>query len=286
MILRRLSLACAAFAAAFLSLSCGPLFYGLEVQMRYPSPSGLDPAGKSISVVSFDGSGLQDTLFSNSVVEGLAQGLEAMYFDSNKAVELYKISGKDYGDYSVKDSLVNLVMATGTDIVMLVGRPSFGNVLNGKVQASSMLYIYDSMDRRDTVLSSIVSGRVTADLGEDSLFRPDAMYLGYGASRQFQVRWAPEEYTIVYFDVAGEPQWEKANYAVEEMDWALAAKYWTEIARTTGNNCRLSCAAYDLAIACLMQGDLPLALEWLDLSDEVYPVSQSPSLRKRILSRM
>jgi len=273
-------------AALSAAASCSPLSYSVDLQMRYPSSSGVDPVGKSISVVYLQDGGYRDSLFNNCLADGLAQGLERSYFGSEKAVEVYDVLVCGDEDYSQKDSLVSLLMTTGTDIVMLLDRPAFGDPAGGKVPVSSGIYVYDSMDRRDTVRTLTLDNSVSAEASERSMFPSDAMYMGLKAAEAFDVKWVPESYTIIYFDQIGEPQWDEANKAVEALDWRTAAKYWMELASVTDNACRCSCAAYNLAVACLMDGEPSLALEWLDFSDKTYPISLSQSLRGRIKSRL
>jgi len=282
--MKRIALIIAAAVAAF---SCSPLTYPLELQLRTPSVSGLDPSGKTMAVVYLEDGTQRDSLFNNCVADGLAQGLETMYFDSEKALELYDVKLIGNENYTCADSLRSLVMQTGADVIYLIDSPVYSGGTAEKVDCRSTVYVYDSMDKRDTVLTVSRSGKVSRDISDSSLFLSDAMYMGLGLSENFKVNWTDARFTLIYFDDL-ENGWIRALNAIEGSqtpDWAAAISEWTKIFENTSNACRRSCAAYNIAIGCFLEGETALASEWLDLSDSLYPISSSASLRKRIASR-
>ena len=63
-----------------------------------------------------------------------------------------------------------------------------------------------------------------------------------------------------------------------------AMEIWLELL-DTNDMLKRSAAAYNLALASYMLGDLDLASEWLDRSDADNKLSVSDSLRKRIDER-
>ena len=76
----------------------------------------------------------------------------------------------------------------------------------------------------------------------------------------------------------------KALEKAEAYDWKGAMDIWIDLL-DTGDMLKRSCAEYDIAVACYMLGDYPLAIEWLDLSDKDNKLPISDALRKRIDAR-
>lgn len=269
-------------AALIAAVSCSPQTYRLDLQLRQPSPAGIDPSGKSMAIVYLDSGVYRDSLYNNCFADGLAQGLEAEYFGSEKAVEVYDIRTDGTEDYSDAESMRDFIMQTEADIVYLVGLPEFTQ--DGKCR--STLWVYDSMDKRDTVRAFKSLSRVSQEATENSMFPSDAMYAGLSQAGNFKVSWTGAVFTLLYFDTY-ESGWLKAIDAIDSQaipDWATAIREWTAIFDKTGNACRRSCAAYNTAVGCFLEGEPGLASEWLDVSDSLYPISASASLRKRIAS--
>ena len=99
--------------------ACSPQTFTMNVDMRYPSKSGLDLSRKTMSIVYMD-DGTADTTFSNRIASSLARTLEEEYFRGNEAVGVYKVPS----DSVTLDFMHNLVMDTGDDVVFLLD--SFG----------------------------------------------------------------------------------------------------------------------------------------------------------------
>ena len=56
-----------AFLILILAVSCGPARHVVNVEMRYPSKSGLDLTGKSLSIVYLEA----ENAYGNSMMEGV-----------------------------------------------------------------------------------------------------------------------------------------------------------------------------------------------------------------------
>ena len=96
--------------------------------MRHPSRSGLELGHKSFSVAYVDNGNAVDSAFIASVSEGFAQRLEAEYFGGEPVIMIYNIDGQEGADYSSKDSVLNVLMDTGSDVVFLFDAPETGEV--------------------------------------------------------------------------------------------------------------------------------------------------------------
>ena len=307
---RYLALAAAAAVSAFVSSSCDPQAFSMNIEMRYPSKSGLDLTGKSIAVVYLENDAQKDSVFNEYLANGFASSLEKEYFGGENAVSLYRL-GKDSGaDYGSVDSLANLVMSTGEDVVFLFDAPEFGDVSVSDVQPlpgdtavfyeaslplKIRLYAYDSMGGKDTVRmwngSKTIVQKVAADVYSSRADVPALLWpalssagenVGAKSAQIFSPVWKSEQYTLVYFD--SPEAWNTASEAAYNFKWKDAISAWMTLV-DTNNLTKRSCAEYNIALACYMLGDNDLALKWLDRSDEDYPISLSSGLRKRIMSR-
>ena len=273
------------FAAAALMLAaCSPQAYVMRLEMRNPSPSGLDLDNKSMAVVYLDNGTYRDSLFNNCFADGLAQGLESEYFEGKRIVEIYS-AYPDFGEvYTSKDSLQSLVMRLNKDVVFLVDTPVFADSDNDKIACSTKVYVYDSMNPKDEVKRATDQAMVTNSLAEGSLFGSDAQMMGLRTAKPFFNTWSPESHSVIYFDGVNE-NWTRAVWLAQDMEWEQAREIWMELAQHK-DPLYASCAQYDTALACYMMRQYDLALEWLDLSDKTQVVSLSLGLRKRILEKM
>lgn len=300
------SAALAAVAAVVLT-SCDPQAFSLNVEMRYPSKSGIDLAGKSVAVVYLEDNAQSDSVFCKYMANGFASALEKDYFSGEEAIPIYKRSKYGSADYASKESLVNMVMETGEDIVFLFDSPEFGELSVGDMQAASdglsaqykvnvpvriRLYAFDSMGKVDTVYTWAGSKTISDNLKTDFYTVPDNVpslfwqslstpgeKFGKLSARIFSPQWKNQQLTVVYFDSPS--QWQAASLAAYDFKWKEAMEIWMSLTDTRSMMKR-SCAEYNIALACYMLGDKALALKWLDRSDEDYPISLSKNLRKLI----
>ena len=300
---------CLACGIALFS-SCSPQAFTMNVEMRYPSTSGLSLDGKSIAVVYLDSDSQKDSVFNEYLANGFASSIEKDYFDGKPSVNLFRISKQDDVDYTCKDSLQSLVMQTGDDIVFLFDAPEFGNVAVSELQKPSggaepyytvsvpvkiKLFAYDSMSADSVYAWHGNRGLTKAIPKSDATTRENVPQMLWGSlstqgeqmgavsARIFQPSWKEEAYTFIYFDTPS--AWETASDFAYSFKWKEAIEVWMKLL-DTDNSMRLSCAEYNIATACYMMGENELALKWLDRSDAEYPISLSSGLRSRIKARI
>lgn len=298
------------------AVSCGPVASVVRVEMRQPSKSGLDLSGKTFAVAYLDDGTSVDSTFSASMAEGFAQSLESEYFGGNQAIMIYNIEKAAGADYSQKDSMVNVLMETGPDVLFLFDSPLLGEatisdaqrvqtpvvrdsayVAEASVPYSVRLYVYDALDKSDQVKifsGSAVANPVAYTDGSDSekeligkalaSIGGSANGAGRIAGRPFFPVWSEENIPFVYFEM-GPYRWTEALTAAHYYDWNTAIGIWTELT-STSNLQKRSCAAYNLAAAFYILGQYPLAKQWLDVSDKDYPLHLSYDLRKKISSKL
>jgi hypothetical protein len=300
--------------AAMLALSsCGPQAFLVSPEMRGPSKSGLNLAGKSIAVVYLVNNSARDTSFSSCLATGFASHLEEDYFGGEQTIELFTLPLIKGADYSSKDSLVNLVMDTGKDVVFLFDTPEFGTPVAEnpkKLVGSSLpkdsayvstvsvpfvtkLYVYDSMNKNDKVLGFSGNKEMKPSVycaegtGKDALesavwnsIANSATVAGYQAANSFLSTWQQEHFYVVYYD-PGESAWDKASTYAYRYKWKEAILEWYKLLDTVCGE-KKACACYNIGLACFMLGQPALALEWLDRSDAETPISITKELRNKI----
>ena len=303
---RSLLSAIAALSALVALQSCDPQEFSMNVEMRYPSSSGMSIDGKSVAVVYLNEDSAKDSVFNECLANGFASAIEKNYFNGAEAVNLYKMPKVVGGIYSNADTLINLIVDTGCDIVFLFDAPEFGNVQIKEQKTSTSgtyypvsvpvavkLYGFDSLSGSDTVRvwtgTRMLSANMEASLGRqaaaDSLWNrigSSAENLGEVSARTFAPVWKEETYTFIYYE--SPEAWLTAAQYASDYKWNEAMKVWISLL-DTNNTMKRSCAEYNIATACFLMGDNELALKWLNSSDEDYPISLSKALRKRIQAR-
>lgn len=303
---RSLLSAIAALSALVALQSCDPQAFSMNVEMRYPSSSGMSIDGKSVAVVYLNEDSAKDSVFNECLANGFASAIEKNYFNGAEAVNLYKMPKVGGGVYSNADTLINLIVDTGCDIVFLFDAPEFGNVQIKEQKTSTSgtyypvsvpvaikLYGFDSLSGSDTVRvwtgTRMLSANMEASLGRqaaaDSLWNrigSSAENLGEVSARTFAPVWKEETYTFIYYE--SPEAWLTAAQYASDYKWNEAMKVWISLL-DTNNPMKRSCAEYNIATACFLMGDNELALKWLNSSDEDYPISLSKALRKRIQAR-
>ena len=264
------------FVSLFVS-ACGPSRHAIQVEMRYPSKSGIELAGKIISVVYLvDGDAAGDN-FNAAMAEGFATELEQDYGTGEGSVGIYSIKNSG-GRYSDKDTLVNLLMDTGCDAVFLFDKVGMSKAGEELTKFSIKLYCFDAMNKDENVYA--FGGNKVVNVSSED-FLKEAFKSGQTVAGSFKSQWKHEQYSIVYYE---NDKWFKALEKAAAYDWKAAMDMWIGFL-STSDMMKRSCAEYNIAVACYMLGDYELASEWLDRSDQDNQLPLSDGLRKRIRSR-
>ncbi len=299
--------------ALFALVSCAPQAFVVSPEMRGPSKSGLNLAGKSLAVVYLTDGNPRDTSFNASAAAGFASRLEEDYFGGNRAVELFTAEGGSGTNYSSKDSLQSLVMETGKDVVFVIDIPELGIpavkdpvratgrnlpadssfVSIASVPFSTRIYVYDSMNKEDRVYGFAGKRNFSVEVYSDGKVTKDevtrkvwtnisagAERAGYTAANTFVSTWKADDFYVIYYD-GGEDAWDKGAEYAYSYKWEDAINQWIKLLKCRSDE-KKACAAYNIALGCFMSGQPKLALEWLDRSDSYNPVSLSTSLRHKI----
>ena len=253
--------------------SCTPTAYNLVYESRRPSDSGLDLGGKSMAVVYLESEDGRDSLYNNLFSDAFAQALEEEYFGGEVAVDVFRQVKEDGKDYSSVQEMSSMVLNLENDVIFLVDTPTVSQ--DGKTTLTN-LYAYDSMaGSSDEVYKKSLSATSTVAVSQGAVARR----LASSMAKDFMGNWTKENVVLLCFD--WEDEWVEAAIHANYMEWKEASDIWMSLlGRKTGLG--RSAAAYNLAVACYVEGELELATEWLDRSDEEYNISVSEKLRKMI----
>ena len=243
--------------ALMMFVACAPSKYTMHLETRYPSKSGLDLAGKNVSVIYLEnGTEFKDG-FSASMAESLAYNLEKDYGTGEGSVGVFRMTKSAGGDYASKDTLFNLLMDTGSDLVFLIDTIRFGEMTVGgpsKVSYATVpdsstvnlgsipfnlrLYSYDAMNASEEVKNfggtAIAQPEVYSNgtlsseqlkAGAYKALPAEGWAAGEMLSKSFASQWKVEGYSIIYFD---SPKWiaaaEKARIKAEKKAAKEAAR--------------------------------------------------------------
>lgn len=266
-------------------ISCGPSAYLLDIETRQPSAAGVELIGKTISVVYLDDGVAEDSLFVAGMSSAFVSRLEKEYFAGDSLITIYCLDKQYDADYQDKSGMLDLLMDTGSDVIFLFDSPSFaggdtsgltGDDIAGKVPFSVNLYVYDSMDKRDTVLQ--FRGSSIADMAD---LENTARSAGSASGSKFVPGWRAEEIVFFLYD---SQQWYDTYFHVQEYEWQKAMDIWMSMLDTENLEKR-ACIEYNLAAACYIQGQYDLALEWVEMSEKHFHLPYTAGLRSRIEDR-
>lgn len=283
--------------------------------MRHPSKSGVDLAGKDVSVVYLETDNIVANAFSEGMADAFAYTLEQDYGTGEGSVGIYRMPMSPDGNYASKDSLFNILMDTGADVVFLFDTVRLGTIVIGGATAvasprsadstyvsrASMpytmkLFCFDGMDRKEQV--KIFGGtsvarpdiysdgkRTSKELMDKAMknIDKDGWNAGVLVADSFKSQWKHEQYSIVYFDSSD--KWFEAMLRADQYDWKGAMDIWLDMLKTK-DMMKRSCAEFNISVACYMLGDYNLASQWLDRSDEDNKLPISDAMRKRIDQRL
>lgn len=291
-------------------VACGPSKYIMDVEMRHPSKADVDLAGKLVSIVYLEDGRQENADFAENMAKGFASSLEKDYCMEKGSIGVYRKPLGNGENYACRDSMFNILMDTGADVVFLIDTIKLGTMTVGspaKVSVKSVadssyvstgsipfvmkLYCYDGMDKADRVRSFSGSSVAVPDVYSDGKRSREEMKVkafealgqeaagsGQTLASSFISQWKVEQFTIMYFD---NDMWFEALECALQFKWSKAIDLWLK-ALQSNDPLKRSCAAYNIATACHIMGNDSLAGEWLDFSDKENHISASDTLRKRL----
>ena len=121
----------AALCAAF--VSCGPSRHAVNVEMRYPGKAGVDLGGKIVSVIYLENDNPYANVFNEGMADAFAYSIEQDFGTGEGSVGIYRMQSQPGAVYASRDSLFNILMDTGSDVVFLFDTLKFGQMSMGGV---------------------------------------------------------------------------------------------------------------------------------------------------------
>ena len=257
--------------------SCSPQVYSLLLDVRQPSPSGLDLARKSMVIVTME---TPDSTFDRNAASAMARVLEQDYFGGEELVGMYRVPAAD----SVSlDLMHSLVMDTDADVVFLLNSTIDMPDEKARLPLKTNLSVYDSMGE-DKVHRYKGSAYLVPEDGASDL-SDEAEKVGSRVASRFLSTWKTESFSLYYFDDFNAGSWEKALKLSYENKFAKAIDVWSEFVKG-GTALKRAAASYNIAMAFYLLEDYEMAAKWLDMADSLENLSLSPGLRKRITERL
>ena len=230
-------------------------------------------------------------------------------FGGDSLIQVFSLDMKPDVSYSEKDTMVNLLVETGSDVVFLFDTPDFGtaavteSVASGEGRSSVSgvfpytvtLYVYDAMNKEDRVLEFHGNGTgkssayIDGDESRDEKLRMlkenlagEARTAGQNSVSAFRTGWKKEN---VFFYIYDNDQWYRAYYAAADYDWQKAMDIWMSMLDTK-NMEKKACLEFNLATACYIQGRYDLAEEWIELSAKDMQLPLTGSMQRTISSKL
>lgn len=255
-------------------ISCAPSRHAVHLEMRYPSKSGVDLAGKILSVVYIENKDSLTTAFNGAMAQGFADVLEEDYATGDGSVGVFRMPAQSGAEYATRDSMLSLLGDTGSDVVFLLDSLKTDSPFTpGIISTFTVtLHCFDAMDQTEEVQTFTGNTFAYHDQGEAK---------GAALADSFKAQWKNEQYSFMYFD---SEKWYKPLDKVEQYDWKGAMELWFGLL-SSNDLMKRSCAEYNIAVCCYLSGEYELASEWLDRSDADSKLPSSDGLRKRIDAR-
>lgn len=257
-------------------ISCGPSRHAIPVEKRCPSKSGIDLAGKVLSIVYTSSGDEVADKFAGAMSDSFAEALEKGYGTGKGSVGVYSVDA-GAGSYAVRDSMVSLLMDTGADLVFLFDRIDIPGNRSGAVPLKVTLHCYDGMNKEDKVQS--FTGSTMVEVWNDEEIDHEAEQAGKTVAETFAPQWKMEQFSFAYYDST---KWYEALMRAQNYDWKGAMDIWLDMLDIR-DPMKRAALEYNIAVSCYLLGDMELAEEWLDRSDADNKMpTLSDALRKRI----
>ena len=261
------------FMAAFalVMAACSPTVYGIQVETRQKSVSGLDLTGKSVAIVYPGGLSDKEDLLNTAFVDAMARKLDAAYPESD-SVQVFSLPySADYVKSTQADSLVNLVLETDCDVLFLLGRaPIF---MDGYAETDFRLplTVFDALGGDSN------STYILGNAGPDP--EKSGELTGNRVVESFVPQWKTEIKDVFCVD---REDWIDAMYDAAACRWATAIEKWSKILASETDILKRACLEYNLAVGCMLLGRPDLAQDWVELSLRENPTDEAKALSAKL----
>lgn len=291
---------------------CAPqaLFFNVDVKNQEGRDLKIDDG--TVAIFSLTNSNAADSLRIGNVALGLAEKLEKDRNLKTGTISVFSIPQAEFSGFNETKSaavknydkayLQDLMLKTAGDIQIFIHNLQFGQytvsntdpvtyaaniILPYKVQIQAYNALQDSilysMTHTDTVYLQVLnpdrknitqlSKVVTSNLPDIS------RKIGEGVASYLTIQWITQERMLITYP--GEASWDKAYELAQDFKWNEAIDLWIPLTSSQSLK-KSSCAAYNIAVACEMTEQFPLALEWVQYSLKKFKFREAEELLRNL----
>ncbi len=295
------------FLAVLLLLSsCGPLINIMEVDVKLPATRPINILGREMAVFTpqYDSVSVSDSVLLQKFSQSLADALSAEAYLSPGSVPVYAhyTGSEALGTLEQPDYVHRLALETGTNLVFMVDSVKIGGFFTKNVSMvaddykmqylmapfTAVVRVYDAekvqfvkyIPLRDTVAWEvwIPAENETVSIPSSALqdLQRASEYFAKELAGTFLDQWETQDRVIFVYE---KREWNLAYDHALAFAWDEAMKIWMELVKGT-NAKEVACAAFNMALACEMQGNFELAGKWLDLSQKTFDLPEARYYRE------
>ncbi|MEG0517717.1 MAG: DUF6340 family protein [Bacteroidales bacterium] len=294
--------------AAFFT-GCAPqaLYFNVDVKNQEGRDLKIDDG--TVAVFPLTGSNVADSLRIGNAALGLAEKLEQDRNLKTGTISVFSIPQAEFSGFNDtkteavknydKTYLQDLMLKTDGDIQIFIHNLQFGQytvsntdpvtyganvIVPYSVQLQAYNVLKDSLlytkSHSDTIYLQILN---LDRKGNSQLSKvvasnlPDiSRKIGEGLASYLTIQWITQERMLITY--VGETSWDKAYELAQNFKWNEAIDVWIPLTASQ-NPKRSSCAAYNIAVACEMTEQFPLAMEWVQYSLKKFKFKEAEELR-------
>jgi len=298
--------------SALLILSaCGPLINLMEVDVRLPATRPLNILGREMAVFTpqYDSVSVTDSVLLYKFAQSLADALSSEAYLASGSVPVFShyTGSEALGTLEQPDYVHRLALETGTNMVFMVDSVEIGGFFTREVSQveddyklhylmapfTSVVRVFDAekvqfikyIPLRDTVAWEVWIPSETEKVAIPTTAFQDLQraseYFAEELAETFMDQWETQDRVIFVYN---KRDWNLAYDHALAFAWDEAMKIWLELVKGT-NAKEVACAAFNLALACEMQGNFELAQKWLDLSQKTYDLPEAKYYKELLQER-
>lgn len=291
--------------------ACAPQARFFNVDVKQPRHTGQEllAGHEKIAVFPVIRPNSQDSSRLSTIAVELAEQLEQDKQIGTGSVPVYSVPVTEFGGFDqnqsakmqeyTKDYLNSLMLESGSYMQLFISDLTFhpssinrqgsygeGAPSNILLPYSIQMDLYNTLqdsllytvNHRDTIYLQVLGPLTEKNMNALIATNLSAISKKIGTilSGYLTTQWATLERMLITYE--GETLWEKPYELALDFRWTEAIEYWMR-STASGNAKRASFAAYNIAVACEMTEQFPLAMEWVRFSLKKFPFKEAEELR-------
>ena len=293
--LRILLISATAFLFIQMFTQCAlPKYLYFDVEQADTTSFNLNPAGSNVTVIGVEDS-LTTSVAYHRVVASIAVKYETDQALDEEVVSVYTIPAREF-DITNLQYLNSLADNCNSDLLIIVSGFKYGksyseNIYMPEYEATAIIKVIpfslkvDIFDaRKNEVIKSMpIEDKIVAEFSDYSEFirnqdRVNELSeftnttVGQRIAEYLSTRWHNKEVMIV--DYPSDEKWTKATKFLYQFQFDKAIEIWIPYTSEGDDVKKQGYAAYNIAIACIMNGNQDLANQWLSYSRSKYNFGQ------------